>query len=82
MSEIYLRCKMNLPFLKKIEKQSTEDLDEELTSGNVSPVKNLENYQNYDDLPLQNTIEVQDRSDFYDNNYWNTKISDFDLEIL
>jgi len=82
MLEIYLRCKMNLPFLKKIEKQSTEDLDEELTSGNVSPVKNFENYQNYEDIPLPNTIEDQNKSDFYDNNYWNTKISDFELEIL
>lgn len=82
MLEIFYRCKGNLPFMKKVEKQSTEDLDDELTSGNASPMKNMDNYQNYEDLALQNTVEKQDHYEFYDNNYWNTKISDLDLEIL
>lgn len=81
MLEIYHRCKMNLPFLRKIEKHSTEDVDEDLTSGNVSPKKNYENFQYYEDLPLQNTI-LDNKCDYYDNNYWNTDIGDFNLEIL
>ena len=81
MLEIFFRCKRSLSFLSQSNKQTnSEDLDDEKTSGgNFSPLKNNFNYQGYDDIPHSSNDE--NNADFFDNNYWNTKVSDFDLEI-
>jgi hypothetical protein len=82
MLEIYFRCKGNLSiFSKSGGKGSSEDHSDEKTDLRASPLKNNFNYQIYDDVPSHSPVQEAVSSDFYDNNYWNTKIFDLDFEV-
>lgn len=82
MSEIYDRCKMSLSFLKKSVKIISQPQKYSLSENASIPQKNNYDNQIYDNIPNFNSIDENLNAEFYDNNYWNKKVCDFDFEII
>lgn len=79
MNEIFVRCKSSLSFCKQAEEKSTSDeTDDKLSQS--SPVKTNSNTQ-ATEFTVEQLIVDPEVTKFYDNNYWNPPVSDFELEI-
>ena len=78
--ELFNRCKDRLSFIPKrrnVDKSKSEDCS---TSANVSPLK--PNRDLKEDLMVHDVQDDKLNPEFYDNNYWNRLVSDFDFEII
>jgi len=79
--EIFYRCQEKLSFMpKKVTKQEVNERSDDFsTSANVSPIKNPIAEKNLaEDLQFLSINEKANNPDYYDNNYWNREVRDFD----